>query len=141
MLLHSPPVAEGWLGFLTAIRQRTVVPGHQRELIIMRVAHLNKASYEAEQHRPYALREGLTNAQLNDLCRWTTSTLFDEQQKAVLAYTDAMTCDVQVPDVVFDQLASQFKNDVIVEITATIAAYNMVSRFLEALQIHSQDDK
>jgi alkylhydroperoxidase family enzyme len=26
-----------------------------------------------------------------------------------------------------------------VELTATIAAYNMVSRFLEALQIHSSD--
>jgi hypothetical protein len=26
-----------------------------------------------------------------------------------------------------------------VELTATVAAYNMVSRFLEALQIHSHD--
>ena len=29
----------------------------------------------------------------------------------------------------------------IVELTATIGAYNMVSRFLEALQIHSHDPR
>jgi hypothetical protein len=28
-----------------------------------------------------------------------------------------------------------------VEVAATIAAYNMVSRFLEALQIHSHDPR
>jgi len=28
-----------------------------------------------------------------------------------------------------------------VEVAATIAAYNMVSRFLEALQIHSDDPR
>ena len=50
MLLHSPPVAEGWLAFLTAIRQRCELPGDVRELVIVQVAHLNGARYEAEQH-------------------------------------------------------------------------------------------
>jgi hypothetical protein len=27
MLLHSPPVAEGWLQFLTAIRQKSSISG------------------------------------------------------------------------------------------------------------------
>ena len=26
-LLHSPPVAQGWLGYLTAIRQQASLPG------------------------------------------------------------------------------------------------------------------
>ena len=30
MLLHSPSVAEGWLGFLTAIRQKSMLPGSIR---------------------------------------------------------------------------------------------------------------
>ena len=58
MLLHSPPLAEGWLAF-TAVRQRPL-PGALRELVIMRVALLNGAPYEAEQHAPIALKEGLT---------------------------------------------------------------------------------
>ena len=31
MLLHSPPVAAGWLRYLTAIRQECKLPGAMRE--------------------------------------------------------------------------------------------------------------
>jgi len=62
MLLHSPPIAAGWLACFTAIRQQSSLPGDLRELVIMRIAIVNGASYEAEQHAPIALREGLTQA-------------------------------------------------------------------------------
>ncbi|MGQ7329840.1 carboxymuconolactone decarboxylase family protein, partial [Streptococcus suis] len=62
MLLHSPPVADGWLHFLSAIRQRCALPGALRELVILQVAHRNGAAYEAEQHTPIALREGVSQA-------------------------------------------------------------------------------
>ncbi len=139
MLLHSPPVAAGWLRYLTAIRQQCALPGDIRELVIMRVAALNGASYEADQHAPYALREGVTQAQLDALATWEGSDLFDARQRAVLAYTDAMTRNVQVPDLVFAAVRAEFDDRMLVELTATVAAYNMVSRFLEALQVHTHD--
>ena len=140
MLLHSPAVAEGWLAYLTAIRQRSALPGALRELVIMRVAVLNGAPYEADQHAPIALREGVTQAKLDALADWTASNLFDARERAVLAYTDAMTRDVQVPDDVFAGVRAAFDDKLLVELTATVAAYNMVSRFLEALQVHSHDE-
>lgn len=139
MLMHSAPIAEGWLTYLTAIRQKSSLSGALREMIIMRVAHLNNAPYEADQHAPIALREGLSQAQLDALSTWASSALFDAPQRAVLAYTDAMTRQVQVPDPVFAEISALFTPEQIVEITATVAAYNMVSRFLEALQIHTHD--
>ena len=141
MLLQSPPVASGWLNFLTAIRQKSSLPAALRELVIMRVAVINGAPYEAEQHAPIALREGVTQAQLDDLNAWESSDKFDPIQRAVLAYTDAMTKGVQVPDAVFAALRAVFTDRLIVEVTATVGAYNMVSRFLEALQIHSHDHR
>ncbi len=39
-------LAEGWLTFFTAVRQRTELPGRYRELAILRVAMLNDAEYE-----------------------------------------------------------------------------------------------
>lgn len=53
----------------------------------------------------------------------------------LIAYTDAMTLDVQVPDAVFADLKEIFEVQQIVEITATISAYNCVSRFLVALDV------
>ncbi|WP_332613238.1 carboxymuconolactone decarboxylase family protein [Achromobacter sp. ESBL13] len=142
MLLHSPAVAGGWLNYLTSIRQLSSLPGDLRELVIMRVAALNGAPYEADQHAPIALREGVSQAQLDALGDWENSALFDSRQKAVLAYTDAMTRHVQVPQPVFDAArAAMGSEKLIVELTATVAAYNMVSRFLEALQVHSEDHR
>jgi len=139
MLLHSPPIARGWLTHLTGIRHHNSLPGDLRELVIMRVAILNRAPYEADQHAPIALKEGMSQAQLNALPHWEDSDLFSAAQRAVLAYTDAMTRNVQVEDPVFQEVRRHFDERLTVELTATIATYNMVSRFLEALQIHSHD--
>jgi AhpD family alkylhydroperoxidase len=139
MLLHSPPVAAGWLRYLTAIRQECSLPGALRELVIMRVAILNGAPYEADQHAPIGRAEGLSEAQLDALPTWHDSDAFDPQLRAVLAFTDAMTREIRVPESVFAVIRAAFDERSIVELTATVAAYNMVSRFLEALQIHSHD--
>ena len=141
MLLHSPPIAGGWLNYLTAVRQKSTLSGALRELIIMRVAHLNNAPYEADQHAPIALAEGVEQAKLDALGAWQDCERFDATERAVLAYTDAMTRTVQVPDDVFNTMAALHTPQQIVEITATVGAYNMVSRFLEALQIHSHDER
>lgn len=141
MLLHSPPVASGWLNYLTAIRQQSTLPGGLRELVIMRIAVLNGAPYEAEQHAPIALREGVSQVQLDDLDNWQQSKNYDATQRAVLAYTDAMTKDIHVSPEIFAAVKAVMTDRLIVELTATVGAYNMVSRFLEALQIHSHDQR
>ena len=140
MLLHSVPVATGWLAYLTAIRQQCQLSPALRELVIMRVAQLNGAPYEADQHKPFALKAGVTQKQLDALAHWTDEPeVFDAIQRDVLAYTDAMTRDVHVPDDVARAVRAHFDHKQLVELTATVAAYNMVSRFLEAMAIHSDD--
>lgn len=139
MLLHSPNVAEGWLALMTAIRQRCVLPGSLRELVIMRIAQLNGAAYEAEQHRAYALKEGVSEAQLEALEDWENAKLFSGVERAVLDYTDTMTLDVKVPVKIFEAVQRHFDEQGLIELTATIASYNMVSRFLVALQIEGSD--
>ncbi len=135
VLLHAPPVAAGWLDYLTSIRSATRLPGSIRELVIMRIAHLNRAPYEAHQHAPIARSEGLSAQQIDGIANWNDEPSFDARQRAALAYTDAMTSTVQVPDATFSAVRAEFDARELVELTATIAAYNMVSRFIEALEI------
>jgi AhpD family alkylhydroperoxidase len=139
MLLHSPPLAEGWLGFLTAVRQKLALPGALRELVIMRVAMLNGAPYEAEQHRPIALEEGVTPAQLDALADWRSSPAFSDLERAVLELCDTMTREIHVAPDTLAAVDTHLGERQTVELAATVAAYNMVSRFLEALNIHGDD--
>ncbi|MGB8432912.1 MAG: carboxymuconolactone decarboxylase family protein [Burkholderiales bacterium] len=135
MLLHSPPVARGWLNLFTAIRQQAALGGRYRELAIMRIAVLTGADYEFQQHVPYALAEGITRAQLDALKAGEAAEGLTDADNAVLAYADAMTRQIRVPDEVFAAVRRHFPERELVEITATIGGYNLVSRFLEAIQI------
>jgi alkylhydroperoxidase family enzyme len=140
MLMHSPPLAEGWLGFMTQVRQKLTLGGDLRELVIMRIAHLNGAPYEAEQHAPIALKQGLTQAQLDALPAWGDAVgVFTPLHCDVLRLCDAMTREVHVAAPVLEAVRERLGERQLVELVATIASYNMVSRFLEALQIHSDD--
>ena len=135
MLLHSPPLARGWLGLFTAIRQQADLPGRDREVATLRVAVLNGAEYEFTQHIPFAQKHGLTAAQIDAIRTDPGSDLLIERDRVVLAYTDAMTKNVRVPADVFERVRAHFPPRELVELTATIAGYNLVSRFLEALDI------
>lgn len=135
IILYSEPLTIGWQTMFAKLRQELTFSGKLRELIILRIAVLNHANYEFVQHAPQAIKEGVSQAQIDAITTWQNSMVFDEQEQAVLEYTDAMTKLVQVPDAVYKKLSEKFDKKQIVEITALVAGYNMVSRFLEALQI------
>lgn len=137
LLLHSPRLAETWYEHIGASRWQTELDGRTRELAIIRVAVLNKVEYVMRQHVPgYALEAGLTLEQCDALPDWRAyEALFDGRQRAVLAYTDAMTLTVEVPDAVFEALRPHFSERQIVELTVLIGTYNMHTRVLSALQI------
>ncbi|GAB3564706.1 carboxymuconolactone decarboxylase family protein [Amycolatopsis endophytica] len=137
MLLHSPPFADGWNSLLGAIRGQGELSGDLRELAVLRVAELNGAEYEWAAHEPVAKEEGMTVEQIAALRDGGDRGVLTERQRVVLDYTDAMTGQVTVPDELFAALHEHLDPREIVELTVTVAAYNMVSRFLVALEVGS----
>lgn len=135
VLLNSGPIASGWERMLTAVRNQTSVPGALRELIILRVAVLNRAAFEFDAHAPIAAREGVGAAKIEAVKDTIIGDAFDARERQVLALTDAMTRDVVVPDALMAELQQQYDPQHLVELVATVAAYNMVSRFLVALNV------
>lgn len=138
VLLNSPPLAQGWEQLLTAVRNRSTLPADLREMVILRIAVLNRAPYEFEAHVPHALKAGMPEekiAALQALQVPQEDGAFSGQERHVLALTDAMTRDIEVPDSVFELVRPCFSEQQLIDLVATIAAYNMVSRFLVALRI------
>ena len=136
LMLHSPALASAWFDLNQAVRYGTEIDGQCRELAVIRVAILNNVEYVIRAHGPaYALKEGLTPEQVAALSDWQPSDLFDEKQRALLAYTDAVTRDIDVPDAVFADVRKHFSERQTVELTLLIGAYNMLTRFLKALKV------
>jgi alkylhydroperoxidase family enzyme len=61
--------------------------------------------------------------------------LYSDKQRALLAYVDAMTRDIDVPDTVFAEVRKHFSERQTVELSMLIGAYNMLTRFLKALKV------
>ncbi|SMQ46163.1 unnamed protein product [Zymoseptoria tritici ST99CH_3D1] len=142
-LLHAPPVADGWNSFLRAIRTQTTLPDSIRELAICRVATLNYAHYEFEQHAPILERSGVLSKDVIERIKdekWDGEGL-DEKHLAVFRYTEAMTRGIIVRDGLFETVKGLFSDREVVELTTTVCAYNTVSRFLVALDVGEMREK
>src|SRR3954467_11622188 len=107
VLLHSLPVAQGWEALLTAVRQQTALDPALRELIILRVAVLNRADYEYDAHLPFAREAGMSERKIAAV-KGTDRSDFTDTERAVLDYTDALTRDVKVDDAVFERVRRYF---------------------------------
>ena len=148
-LLWSEPLARGWNVYLKAVRADLPTSWKLRELGICTVALLTGAAYEYHHHAPDFLKAGGTQAELDGLqavCAIYRSNTAVAQSNLALAaiesiviqYASQITLDVNVADDVFAQIKQHFDTTQIVELTAAIATYNMVARFLVALGVSAE---
>jgi 4-carboxymuconolactone decarboxylase len=156
VLLHSPEFADGWNSMLGAVRGASTLPADVRELAILRVASRNGADYEWAAHEPVARAAGLGDEQIAAIRVGGPAAdggadgqaaggaaggaVLGPAQRAALAYTDAMTMHVAVPDMVFGAVREHLDERQVLELTVTVAAYNMVSRVLVALDVRAGED-
>ncbi|PWN29928.1 alpha/beta-hydrolase [Jaminaea rosea] len=155
MLLNAAPIAEGWNKLLGAVRTGSSLQDDVREIMILRVAARNRASFEWIHHEPVARKAGVTTEQLTrigDVSKTSSSSLtaagkgqLSPLQAAATVYADKMTSSVKVDEATFESLKHELGkvagtegeklNQLLVEATGTTAVYNMVSRFLVALDV------
>ena len=135
-LLHTPGLASAWFDFNNAVRFQTGLDDRAREIVIMRVAALTGCDYVWNVHESkYAGAAGLAPQEVGALRDWRKSGAYGEKERALLAYVDAVTQDVAVPDAVFDAMRRHYGEREILELTVLIGAYNMQTRLLRALDI------
>ena len=144
MLLHSPPLAAGWNGYLKAVRTELSLDPRVRELAMCVVASLNGAHYEFHHHAPEFLRAGGTAQQVEalrqpELALLSQESPFDQTDLAALRVTIEMTRRVAVSDDTFAAVHAALGDRQTVELIGVIATYNMVSRFLVALGIEPEE--
>jgi alkylhydroperoxidase family enzyme len=136
LLLHSPPLAETWFAHNNAVRWSTELDGRLREMVIVRIGYVTGVQYVVKQHVPkLALAEGLTLEECQALKDWEASVLFGGRDRATLAFADAMTRDIRVPENVFGALPGYFNSRQIVELAVLIGTYAMHTRVMQALEI------
>jgi AhpD family alkylhydroperoxidase len=103
---------------------------HYVALIKIRASQINGCAYCINLHTREARKLGITEWKLYLLSAWHESTVFDEKERAVLAWTDALTRVSKhgAPAELYAALAQHFSDIEIVAINTAVAMINFWNR-------------
>ncbi|WP_040782174.1 carboxymuconolactone decarboxylase family protein [Rhodococcus ruber] len=126
-------------------RASTVLPPHVRELAVYRVAWSVGCSWCVDFGTMLQRLDGLDVDRLEHIADYATSDAYSDDERAAIAYADAMTgaggaggAAVTVTDEQVADLERRFGRAGVVELTYQIALENMRARMNSALGIHEQ---
>ena len=135
LLLYAPKLASTWFAHINATRE-TKLSGRLRELAIIRMAHNAAYEYALRQHVPVlAAREGVTEPECAALKNWQNSNLFDDKERAVLSYVDAMQQAPAVSDTAFEGVRKYLDDQELVELTIIVGTYILHHRIFTTLGV------
>ncbi|MBE0543085.1 MAG: carboxymuconolactone decarboxylase family protein [Verrucomicrobia bacterium] len=101
------------------------------ELIKIRASQINGCAYCLDMHTKDARAQGESEQRIYALNAWRETPFFTEQERAALAWTEAVTqvAKSQVPDEVYELMHRHFLEKDIVNLTAAVVAINGWNRF------------
>ena len=100
-------------------------------LIKTRVSQINGCAYCIDMHVKEALDDGEDAQRLHLLSAWRESPLYNDRERALLAWTEALTLLPQTgaPDADYGRLREHFSEVEIVNLTAAIGMINLWNRW------------
>jgi alkylhydroperoxidase family enzyme len=136
-LANSPKAARAFSGLGQFIRYGSKLDPRLRELAILQVGWLARSPYEWSHHIKLGLGFGVTEDDVRALIDDTAGkpTALDEMTKTVLLAARQITTDGEMAAGTFAALQTALGNELVVDLTLTIAFYCAVVRVLGTLKI------
>ena len=138
-LVNAPVLLDAFLSYANAMRDSSVLSPKLRELAILSVGHATGSDYEIAHHQSHGRKAGLTDEQLAAVADGTSTGLFNDAERAVIALARESTVNVDVSDASWAAAAKHLDDQQMVELTLTIAWYNSGVRIMGLLGIELED--
>ena len=136
-LVNSPDGARAFGTVGQFIRYQSKLDPRLRELAILQVGYLERSAYEWSHHIKIGYDFGVSDEDIQGLIDDTHGrpNRLDPETRLVLLAAREMTHDLTMSDATFVTLQQSLGNELIVDLTLTIAFYCAVVRVLATLQI------
>ncbi len=135
-LANAPDQLETFLPFLGQIFGEGAVDLATKELVVVRVSHLNACRYCLAAHRPLALESGVEAEQLAAICGEESLDRLSARERTLVDWVDRYVLD---PGGIDDQLVARVldhvRDDQLVELALLIGATQLLNHFCTAFDI------
>ena len=140
LLANAPTVFIGWAQMIDEIFDSPTFTARMRELIILRVAHLQNSPYELSQHTDLARAAGLTEQQINSIVDAGDhgdyqGAGFSPTERAVFDAVTELCSTRHLREDSFAALRGALGDDALTELLMIISCYYGLALVLNAVEL------
>jgi len=138
-VIHSPDLAARWSALGEFLRFGTLLPKRLNELAIVVTGRRWSSQVEWWVHARVAAEAGIPGAAIDAIRRGEAPVFDDPDDALVHDFARALQLDGRVPPGLYDAAVARFGARGVVELTAVVGYYTMVSMTLNAHEIPLPD--
>jgi 4-carboxymuconolactone decarboxylase len=136
---HAPQGLRAFAAYGEYVRYRTGLTGRVRELAILALARGNQ--YAWTHHAPFALKEGVTQMELDQLNAGASAPTLSAAECTAIDYAREFASGGQVGDATFTRLCGEFDERGITDLTLLCGYFIALASVINALGIELESDR
>lgn len=139
-LVRYPKLFKRWSVFANHVLFKSSLEPRDREILILRIAHLCRSDYEWGQHLSIARDAGLSDAEIEAVRSGTEAEGWSAADKALLTATDELHGASCITPDTWTALAQHYSEDQILDIIFTVGNYNMLAMALNSIGVELDEN-
>ena len=140
MLANAPANLKTFVDWGLSLLFQTELDAREREIAILRVAHVTRSKYEWHQHEAIARRVGVTDDEIAAVKASGPVTTLGADLNLVCRVADEITRDVRLSDDALAAILGRYGTRQALELILNVSHFNMVSRILESTRVEIEAD-
>lgn len=140
MLAHHPELTAAFNQLIRHALYFSAISPRQRELLVLRVAHLRDSTYEWAQHVYQGGVVGLSPAEVERVRLGPSAQEWAPLDAALLAAADELVADARIGEQTYDALSAELDTEQLMDVVFTVGAYEVFAMALRTFEVELDDD-
>ena len=140
VLAHHPGLTTAYNHLISHALYFTTISIRQRELLILRVAHLREARYEWAQHVYQAGVAGITPEEVARVRAGPAAEGWSALESALLRAADELVADARIADPTYAALSAELDTQQLMDVVFTVGAYDVFAMAMRTFDVQLDDD-
>jgi alkylhydroperoxidase family enzyme len=140
VLAYHPELTAAYNNLISHALYFTTITPRQRELLILRVAHVRQSPYEWAQH---VYQAGVVGISAEEVQRVRTAPQGDEWsalERALLAAADELLAQARIGDATYAVLSAELDTQQLMDVVFTVGAYEVFAMALRTFDVELDED-
>jgi len=140
VLARHPELADAYNQLIRHALYFTTLTPRERELLVLRVAHVRDAIYEWAQHVYQAGVAGLSAEEVARVREGPDAPEWNAHERALLSAADELLADARIADPTYAALSTSFDSQQMMDVVFTVGVYEVFAMAMRTFDVELDDD-